>query len=57
LDDAIRRVGVGVELKNELRLGGVIGFAHALGVAQPASAFGSGDEYEVYYRIRASVPF
>lgn len=56
-DDAIRRVGVGVELKNELRLGGVIGFAHALGVAQPASAFGSGDEYEVYYRIRASVPF
>lgn len=56
VDDAVKRVGVGMELKNELKIGGFFGFAHALGIAQPAADLGE-DNYEVYYRIRATVPF
>lgn len=54
--DAVRRGGVGVEVKNALHVAG-FQVAHAIGVAQPAAEFGSDDVYEVYYRVRAAVPF
>ena len=55
-EQADRRLGVGVELKNALELGG-FEIAHALGVAQQADFLGTRDQYDVYYRIRAAVPF
>lgn len=54
--DAVRRTGVGLEVKNALAVG-PLSVAHALGVAQPASAFGTRRRVEVYYRLRAAVPF
>jgi hypothetical protein len=54
-DDAISRVGVGAELKNALRLG-PLGISHAVGFAQPSKEFAT-ESYEVYYRIRTTVPF
>ncbi len=56
-DDAVRRLGVGVEVKNAVRLAGLLQVGHALGLAQPAADLGTGARYEVYYRIRAAVPF
>ena len=55
-DRADRRLGVGLELKNALEFGG-FEIAHALGVAQQAEYVGTLDQYDVYYRIRAAVPF
>ncbi len=55
-DQAERRVGAGVELKNALGLG-FFEICHALGIAQPAGRIGTDRDYEVYYRIRAAVPF
>ncbi|PSQ99544.1 MAG: hypothetical protein BRD48_03855 [Bacteroidetes bacterium QS_9_68_14] len=57
-----RRLGLGVELKNEVVLGGgLLRVGHALGVAQPADRVGTYDErgadYRVYYRVQAAVPF
>ncbi len=52
----VKRLGVGIELKNALRLAG-IRLAHALGAAQPASSVGDRSNYEVYYRIRTTLPF
>ncbi len=57
VEDADRRVGVGVELKNALRLGGLFEIGHSVGIAQPAVDVGTDDHYEIYYRIRAAVPF
>lgn len=56
-EDAVRRVGLGIELKNALRLGAGIRFAHAVGAAQPAADLGDRSSYEVYYRIRTTLPF
>ncbi len=56
-DGAVRRLGVGVEVKNAVRLAGLLQVGHALGLAQPAADLGTGTRYEVYYRIRAAVPF
>ena len=56
LAEAIKRFGVGVELKNELRLGQSIRLMHAVGIAQPVSDLGESD-YDLYYRIRTSLPF
>ena len=56
LEEADRRLGVGLELKNALEVGG-FEIAHALGVAQQAPYLGTRDQYDVYYRIRAAVPF
>lgn len=53
LDDAIRRAGVGAELKNTLRIGG-IRVGHALGLAFPTDDFHDG---KFYYRIRTGLPF
>lgn len=57
IGDAIGRLGVGVELKNALNLGGIFTLSHAIGAAQPAEAVGSHSDWEVYYRIRTAVPF
>ena len=53
---AVRRAGVGAEVKNVLRVA-ALRFGHALGVAQPADKAGVDRPYEVYYRIRLGVPF
>ena len=56
-DRRVERLGVGVEVKNAVRLGGILEFGHALGFAQPAENVGTDVNYEIYYRIRAAVPF
>ena len=63
LSGAVRRVGVGAELKNVVSIGG-IELLHAVGVATPASRLGrvfdgtvSGDDLDLYYRIQAALPF
>jgi hypothetical protein len=50
------RWGAGAELKNSLNLFG-IHIAHALGIAQPAEGLFADPDYDLYYRVRASVPF
>lgn len=55
-DRAVRRTGAGVELKNVLNLG-IIEIGHSAGVAQPAVDIGTENNVEIYYRIRAAVPF
>lgn len=55
-DAGIQRIGVGLELKNVVRIADLFSILHAVGIAQPASDFGDTDEYDLYYRIRASVP-
>lgn len=57
VDQAVQRAGVGLELKNVLRLGGVLDLAHAVGIAQPAEDLGTTDRYGVYYRIQTALPF
>ncbi|NND72491.1 MAG: hypothetical protein HKN43_13025 [Rhodothermales bacterium] len=50
------RLGAGIELKNALTIGNAITFMHALGAAWPQDDFSVG-KYEIYYRIRTSLPF
>lgn len=52
-----QRIGVGGELKNAITIGGILQLMHAIGAAQPASHLGSTEQYEIYYRVRASLPF
>lgn len=52
----VRQLGTGVELKNALRLFG-LRIGHALGVAQPASQFGTDDDVQLYYRVQTALPF
>lgn len=62
-DGAVRRLGVGVEVKNTLSVAG-LEIMHAVGVGVPADRLGEvfdatiprGD-LDVYYRIQAAVPF
>ena len=56
-EQRIERLGVGVELKNAVRIGNFLEFGHAVGIAQPAEHLGTQDNYEIYYRLRAAVPF
>ena len=56
LHNGDRRLGVGVEVKNAVTLYGLVTIMHALGVAQRSEWVGS-TEHELYYRIRAAVPF
>ena len=51
-----KRWGAGAELKNHLSLFG-ISIAHALGIAQPAEQLFTDAETDLYYRVRAVVPF
>ncbi|MDX1531054.1 MAG: hypothetical protein R3362_05975, partial [Rhodothermales bacterium] len=58
-DDAVRRAGVGGEIKNLVRLGG-FELVHALGVAQRWDVLGEsveGDDVDLYYRVQAVLPF
>lgn len=57
--DAIRRTGVGFELKNRVSLAG-FPLTHALGVAQRWNDLGERldwDSVDVYYRLQAALPF
>ena len=63
LDNAVRRVGVGAEVKNVVSIGG-FEILHAVGVATRASRLGDvfdgtirRDDLDIYYRIQAAVPF
>lgn len=51
------RIGVGAEIKNALTIGGAFQLMHAIGIAQPGPDLGSTDHYDLYYRIRATIPF
>ncbi|MCH8485686.1 MAG: hypothetical protein LAT75_02405 [Candidatus Cyclonatronum sp.] len=55
-DGSVRRLGTGFELKNELNFAG-LQIAHSLGYAQPFRDFGTGRNEEIYYRIKAVIPF
>ncbi len=50
-----RQIGTGVELKNLLRFG-PLQIVHSVGIAQPVDALFERD-YDLYYRVRATVPF
>ena len=50
------RWGAGTELKNSINFGG-IRFIHAVGLAQPAQELFTDADYDLYYRVRATVPF
>lgn len=50
------RWGAGAELRNELRLFG-IGISHSVGIAQPVNKLFKDDSYDLYYRVRAVIPF
>ena len=54
--DTEKRLGAGVELKNKVGIG-PIDFVHSLGIAQPATDLFSSERYDLYYQIKASVPF
>ncbi|MEM6288421.1 MAG: hypothetical protein AAF845_14845, partial [Bacteroidota bacterium] len=63
LDNAVRRLGVGVEVKNVVSLGG-FELLHAVGVGLPADRIdevwdGSlpWDDVDLYYRVQAALPF
>lgn len=53
--DADKRLGLGVELKNALSIGGFT-FMHAFGMSQPEHLLFT-DDIGYYYRIRTSLPF
>ncbi len=57
--EAVRRTGVGAELKNRVSLGG-FPLVHALGVAQRWRDLGRTAEWDtvdLYYRVQATLPF
>ncbi len=56
-DDGVQRLGLGLEVKNAVTIAGLFTFSHAVGFAQSAEDVGTNRHYEVYYRIRAAVPF
>ena len=53
---AVARAGAGAELKNVLTLGG-LSIVQSLGFAQPVPDLATSRNQEVYYRIRAVIPF
>ena len=52
----IERWGAGAEIKNELRIFG-LEFAHSIGVAQPVENLFEDDFVDLYYRVKAVIPF
>ncbi len=54
--DATGRAGTGAEIKNVLNIFG-IPFVHSLGYAQPVNDFFGSRNQEIYYRVKAVVPF
>ncbi|MEZ4698519.1 MAG: hypothetical protein R2832_19030 [Rhodothermales bacterium] len=57
LDVVTKRLGAGLEIKNEITFGGTLSVMHAIGIAQQAGSIGTGDNWEVYYRVRTVLPF
>ena len=55
-DGRVSRAGLGAELKNVLRVGS-FPIVHSLGFAQPAEDFGGKSNREIYYRVKAVIPF
>jgi hypothetical protein len=55
LDEAVKRAGSGMELKNLMSLGNVQ-MIHAVGFGQPVQDLFS-DNYEIYYRLKVAIPF
>ncbi|MEX2368289.1 MAG: DPP IV N-terminal domain-containing protein [Balneolaceae bacterium] len=51
-----RRLGVGSEIKNRVSMG-PFQFIHSVGLAQPHYDLTGFDNYDLYYRVKASVPF
>jgi outer membrane protein assembly factor BamA len=51
-----KRLGTGMEIKNQVGIG-PLKFVHSLGIAQPAGDLFSDRDYDLYYQIKASVPF
>lgn len=51
-----KRLGTGIELKNQVGIG-PLKFVHSLGIAQPYDALFGDEVYDLYYQIKASVPF
>ena len=56
-DVIARRLGLGAEIKNTLTIGGMLQIMHAVGIAQPAPEIGTPDNYDLYYRVRTTLPF
>jgi len=54
--DTIKRAGTGVELKNALNFG-AFQIAQSIGYAQPVNDFATSRNQEIYYRVRAVIPF
>lgn len=54
--DTVERWGAGAEIKNELRIFG-LEFAHSIGAAQPVENLFEDDFVDLYYRVKAVVPF
>ncbi len=57
LNNTTRKLGVGIELKNAITLGGIVTFMHAVGIAQQSTALGTDEDWEIYYRVRKTLPF
>ncbi len=55
-DDKTSRVGSGIELKNTLNILG-LNIMHSLGFAQPVDDLFTDRNQEIYYRVRATIPF
>lgn len=55
-DDLVKRAGTGLELKNVISIGG-LQLVHSLGAAQSVREMGRDEDVEVYYRVRAVIPF
>lgn len=56
ISGGVTRAGAGSEIKNALRIGG-LDITHSVGIAQPIDAADVDDPMEVYYRVRAAIPF
>ncbi len=54
--ETIKRWGAGAEIKNELQIFG-LGITHSVGIAQPAQDLFTDADYDLYYRVRAVLPF
>jgi hypothetical protein len=55
-DGSVAQAGAGAELKNVLSIGG-LSIVQSLGFAQPVQDFATDRNQEIYYRIRAVIPF
>jgi len=54
--NAIKRAGTGLEIKNTLNIG-FLEISHSVGFAQPVPDFATSKNQEIYYRVRAVIPF